>query len=476
MLLAELPLNQLWNGQYARVAVDDGGGVHVVWVTDTATDPDSVWTVRYRVCERDCYDQRSWLSSAVRLRQFEAGSDGSICPFFHPTLVVWGTGANRRVAIAVEDGGEVNSIRVLQFRNGAWEPWFRSFSEASGSGRRHYTPVLAVGKNGRLHIIWRQEGVGNGLRYRSIGEGEADWSPSLVLAPNGGDSAVDLTQPIEQGAFVNAYALTVNVQGGVHVAWPQQRAGSTTQDLYYKYCSSDCATQGNWQTALKLSDTPAFGDNPTIMREMAHDIRLAAAPDGRIAAVWRQVRGSNEVGIVGMMRSKTGVWQRPLIIARTSYNATPGYVAGQDIRNPDVGWSAAGIVHVSWTRKDWSATTDYYALCAFDSDCDGLTDDIELQITSAQYNFSPIPITSVTLNPFNPDTDGDGLLDSWEVDPQWPGAGFNLNRDHKIEAKRDDVLGPYRDGNGGEADKARRLPTPFTDLVCPLILSRRTSI
>ncbi len=74
---------------------------------------------------------------------------------------------------------------------------------------------------------------------------------------------------------------------------------------------------------------------------------------------------------------------------------------------------------------------------------------------------------NITLNPFNPDTDGDGLLDSWEVHPIWPGAGFNLNRDHKIEAKSNDVFGPYKESNSEFADKNGRVASPYAQFVNP---------
>ena len=68
--------------------------------------------------------------------------------------------------------------------------------------------------------------------------------------------------------------------------------------------------------------------------------------------------------------------------------------------------------------------------CAGDYDCDGLTDTVERSIG-----------TSSTLA----DTDGDALLDPWEVAPSVPGAGF---RDHYpdgplLPITRDEVFGPY---------------------------------
>jgi hypothetical protein len=64
--------------------------------------------------------------------------------------------------------------------------------------------------------------------------------------------------------------------------------------------------------------------------------------------------------------------------------------------------------------------------CAGDADCDGLSDITERYLG-----------TSTT----KADTDGDGLKDSWEVDPSVAGAGIRLPNGHTVS--RDDVFGPY---------------------------------
>ena len=103
--------------------------------------------------------------------------------------------------------------------------------------------------------------------------------------------------------------------------------------------------------------------------------------------------------------------------------------------------------------------------CAFIQDCDrdGLSNYHETAITHT--------------DPHNVDTDGDGLLDPWEVDPdpdgdgtRIPGAGFNLDSDLEIEVLRDNVFGPYADDqqdqefNGYEDG---RIPFSFPTFVRP---------
>jgi hypothetical protein len=103
--------------------------------------------------------------------------------------------------------------------------------------------------------------------------------------------------------------------------------------------------------------------------------------------------------------------------------------------------------------------------CPFKQDCDldGLS------------NFDEATVTHT--DPYAKDTDGDGLLDPWEVDPDpdgdrslIPGAGFNLDDDPEIEVLRDEVFGPYGDDkqdqtfNGYEDG---RIPPRFTMFVRP---------
>ena len=50
---------------------------------------------------------------------------------------------------------------------------------------------------------------------------------------------------------------------------------------------------------------------------------------------------------------------------------------------------------------------------------------------------------SIGTSPYCEDTDGDGLLDPWEVPENVEGAGFDLHDDGDIDATRDQVFGPY---------------------------------
>ena len=80
-----------------------------------------------------------------------------------------------------------------------------------------------------------------------------------------------------------------------------------------------------------------------------------------------------------------------------------------------------------------------------------------------------VEINVAKTDPCKKDTDGDGLLDPWEVDPSVPGAGFDLDGDGKPDVSRDDVFGSY----AGQCPSdffphPRREPSqPFCDLVKP---------
>ena len=80
-----------------------------------------------------------------------------------------------------------------------------------------------------------------------------------------------------------------------------------------------------------------------------------------------------------------------------------------------------------------------------DSDADGLTDLDEILISGT--------------NHLSHDTDEDGLLDPWEVDPDVPGAGFHLTDGQgELIVPRDDVFGPYSDERVNSTDPFRAGP------------------
>ena len=72
----------------------------------------------------------------------------------------------------------------------------------------------------------------------------------------------------------------------------------------------------------------------------------------------------------------------------------------------------------------------YQPDCTDDADCDGIADEVE---------------ESIGTDPNASDTDGDGLLDPWEVDPSVEGAGFKSSYPDGAELgfTQEDVFGPY---------------------------------
>jgi hypothetical protein len=96
--------------------------------------------------------------------------------------------------------------------------------------------------------------------------------------------------------------------------------------------------------------------------------------------------------------------------------------------------SSTGLVHnrlnsIQNGRYVFSVTSGAPS-CAADFDCDGLSDATE---------------RSQGTNPRSKDTDGDGLLDPWEVAPTVAGAGIRLP--NGVVVNRDDVFGPYGPSN-----------------------------
>ena len=78
-----------------------------------------------------------------------------------------------------------------------------------------------------------------------------------------------------------------------------------------------------------------------------------------------------------------------------------------------------------------------------DTDGDNIPNNIENNITHT--------------DPDCQDTDGDGLLDPWEVEENVEGAGFDLDGDGDAEVQRDEVFGPYNGQCGEELGPRREL-------------------
>ena len=95
--------------------------------------------------------------------------------------------------------------------------------------------------------------------------------------------------------------------------------------------------------------------------------------------------------------------------------------------------SAEVATYVDWQPLDGQCTGSAAAVGAAatddDTDGDNIPDNVENNVTHT--------------DPDCQDTDGDGLLDPWEVPPGTEGAGFDLDGDGDAEVKRDEVFGPY---------------------------------
>lgn len=127
-----------------------------------------------------------------------------------------------------------------------------------------------------------------------------------------------------------------------------------------------------------------------------------------------------------------------LTIAILANAAIPRQASG-DVRDKP---KAAAICIGLATRSRSAADFD-----PDDEDGDGLTNTTEQ--------------TRTLTNPCLADTDEDGLLDSWEVDPARVNpavdkAGFNLDSDPEIEATRDEVFGPYAENGSPGLEKKRK--------------------
>lgn len=127
-------------------------------------------------------------------------------------------------------------------------------------------------------------------------------------------------------------------------------------------------------------------------------------------------------------------------------------ISGSGIRGAFVDTNATtGLIH----QHSGSATPGRFVFamarptaCAADADCDGLDDSVEARVGTDMKN---------------DDTDGDGLLDSWEVDPEIAGSGIRLPGGEVVSRNLAlGEFGPGPDGNCIAADKHLRLPPAGT--------------
>jgi len=188
------------NSDKPSIAVDSGGGIHVVWEDYSA--------MNYEIYYKRSTDGGTTWSTLTRL--------------------TWNTGESQAPVICADSG---SGIHVVWYDNtpGNYEIFYKRSTDygASWSGTNRYTwntgwsnySVIAAGPSGGIHILWSDDTPSNiELYYRNSTDGGTSWSGLNRVTWNAGYSF--------------DASIATDSSGGVHVVWIDSTPGPHT--LFYK--------------------------------------------------------------------------------------------------------------------------------------------------------------------------------------------------------------------------------------------------
>jgi hypothetical protein len=275
---------------FARsVAVDDGGGVHVVWYDDRSRAP-RVFYLR---------SQNSGASWAGEVPLASAVSA-------HPAIA--GDGSNMYVVWHSQHARSDILFRRSRDRGNTWEPELR----LSSSGKAAHSSVAASGN--RAYVVWGDLATGNAeVHFRASSDGGATWSPEARISDTpyeswvptvaaSGDTVlvawVDYRDANEEEYVRASYdagrawsvdlrltrAPSMSARPSValfgeeaHVVWYDAREGDS--EIFYKHSPDAGLT---WQSDQRLTTAPGVSAHPSI-----------AADRNRLHVVWFDERTDN---------------------------------------------------------------------------------------------------------------------------------------------------------------------------------------
>ena len=356
--------------KYPRIAVDDGGAVHVIWIENhPEANGDRNW-VRYAWCITRCTQAGSWQVQADSLPL----DVPLFCEIVHPSIVAWGFGANRRIAVAVEQHGDNPSktaLKVVQYAEGIWQP-FDDVSDDTVSSFV-FTPAVAVNRtNGTLHVVWLNEIIGSAtiLQHRQWNEGSSyaagSWQPSIELINDpvtvGGPHVVNLTEELWSSWFVNTYALVVDAAGVLQLAFPY--AGNNQQEPWHMQCAGTCESQASWSAPRSIVQQANQCSDIAQPFQMHHSMRLAAAADGRVYAMWRRLNSTNPATAtlveIYTATLQQGQWSSPELVDAFPFTyAGPNDPPSHDLQNLDLMIGKRDLPAATWLRYRFNQGQPY---------------------------------------------------------------------------------------------------------------------
>ena len=362
------PLEPMTKGRYPRIAVDDGGGVHVVWIKTWEHDPSDhpdIDEVHYASCLSSCLEGGPlpvWIVAPDPLL-FHVPTQ---CDIVHPSIVAWGSGNNRTVAIAVEQQSgnpAKTALKVIQGNGSTWNEVkdIAADYEQGFAEKMVATPALAIDRvTKRLHAIWYTENGTNPaviLHYRSSLNNV--WGPLVELQHDeglGGNFVTNFEYELWDSWFANTYAITVDHEGTVHVAFPYEQT-SGIQEPWYMQCSGSCDQRASWTDPDNLALLAAQCSGSAPPTTMNHSIRLASSADGKVYAVWRHLTaldGANASVEVYAAQYEGGVWRTPVLIQTAPFERsatnTSLYPPSKNLDQLDLVITRNGLPSVTWIR------------------------------------------------------------------------------------------------------------------------------
>jgi hypothetical protein len=197
----------------------------------------------------------------------------------------------------------------------------------SQPGRNALNATAALGRDGRLHVLWEDVTGGEGEIVHCVRGTDGVWSAPAAIAPAPGLSS----QP----------RLVVDAFNRVHAVWVDNRTG------YRAILHSSAPAGGAWEPPEVL----------TTADEIPDEVVLAADGIGGVHAVWREQEGNARTGIyynlvyayLGADRTEP---PKPILLVTTLSTAHQPHLAAE----------ADGTLHLVWLDNRTAAGGSYFEI------------------------------------------------------------------------------------------------------------------
>jgi len=284
--------NLPYNSAVPRVAVDQFGGVHAVWVEA----PDPVYLEAGYLYYSYKAPSGSW-STPERIAEATA----------YPDIAVDSQGITHLVWV---DGPAHNLSYSSKPLNGVWSiPLV--LSQPGGCCN---IPSITVDRQDSLHLAWSSDTVGMGDIFYIFKPAAGTWSEMINISNTDNPSGF--------------MSLTTDASGNIYAVW-QELISLDNWDIFF----NKKIPGGNWDSPTNISNTPSGSLNP-----IHWPVRLSGDPQGNLHIVWREefydASGATNYGIYYMSKTSLG-WTQAQRLSIGVY--------------PDVAVDQTGTAHVIWS-------------------------------------------------------------------------------------------------------------------------------